>query len=81
MFHKPVQALGEAFNVTSQGFGVEVQIPFDCVTIAMYLLHCFQQSNSSASLTLVYRGILQLSGSTPLFQSIILLIMIFAVIS
>ena len=40
-----------------QGFGVEVQLPFDCVTIAMYLSQCFQQSNSSASLTLVCSAI------------------------
>ena len=38
----------------SQGFGVKVQLPFDCVTIAIYLSQCVQQSNSSASPTLVY---------------------------
>ena len=41
----------------SQGFGVEVQLPFDCVTIAIYLSQCFQQSNSSASATRVYSSI------------------------
>mgnify|MGYP006964544367 CR=1 FL=1 len=41
----------------SQGFGVEVQLPFDCVTIAIYLSQCFQQSNSSAGPTLVYSTI------------------------
>ena len=41
-----------------QGFGVEVQLPFDCVTIiAIYLSQCFQQFNSTASLTLVYSAI------------------------
>ena len=32
-----------------QGFGVKVQLSFDCLTIAIYLSQCFQQSNSSAS--------------------------------
>ena len=30
-----------------QGFGVEVQLPFYCVTIAIYLSQCFQQSNNN----------------------------------
>ena len=48
-----------------QGFGVEVQLPFDCVTIAIYLSQCFQQSNSSASLTLVYYAIKWLHTFVP----------------
>ena len=48
-----------------QGFGVEVQLPFDCVTIAIYLSQCFQQSNSSASLTLVHSAIKWLHTFVP----------------
>ena len=48
-----------------QAFGVDVQLPFDCVTIAIYLSQCFQQSNSSASLTLVYSAIKWLHTFVP----------------
>ena len=48
-----------------QRFGVEVQLPFDCATIAIYLSHCFQQSNSSASLALVYSAVKLLHTFVP----------------
>ena len=48
-----------------QGFGLEVQLPFDCVTIAIYLSQCFHHSNSSASLTLVYSAIKWLHTFVP----------------
>jgi len=48
-----------------QGFGLEVQLPFDCVTIAIYLSQRFHQSNSSASLTLVFSAIKWLHTFVP----------------
>ena len=48
-----------------QGFGLEVQLPFDCVTLTIYLSQCFHQSNSSASLTLVYSAIKWLHTFVP----------------
>ena len=53
------------FCCRCQQFGIEVQLPFDCVTIAIYLSQCFQQSNSSASLTLVYSAIKWLHTFVP----------------
>ena len=48
-----------------QRFGVEVQLPFDSATIAIYLSQCFQHSNSSASLALVYSAVKWLHTFVP----------------
>ena len=48
-----------------QGFSLEVQLSFDCVTMAIYLSQCFHQSNSSASLTLAYSAIKWLHTFVP----------------
>ena len=43
-----------------------MQLPFDCATIAIHLSHCFQQSNSSASLALVYSAVKLLHTFVPI---------------